>query len=165
MRILRLVNNLIDRMRGIPKWLPLLFAVLAFIGFLDASYLTIQHYKGVPPPCSLLEGCEIVTTSKYAEVLGIPVALPGVLYYLSILILTVSFFSSKDGSIFGGGNKRFLAWAALLTPFGFIASLWFLFIQFFVIDALCLYCLVSASTSTALFILGLIIMRRTKSVV
>ena len=157
MGIHQLVSNLINRIKGIPKWLPVLFAVVAFIGFLDASYLTIQHYKGIPPPCSLVEGCEKVTTSEYSTVIGMPVALPGAIYYLVILILTVLYLDSK--------NKKHMVLAAMLTPLGLIASLWFLFLQFFVINAICLYCLASAATSTTLFVLGTIVLRRTKPII
>jgi uncharacterized membrane protein len=42
-----------------------------------------------------------------------------------------------------------------LTVFGFIASLWFLYVQLFIIHSLCFYCLFSALDSIILFILGL----------
>ena len=52
-------------MRPMPVSRPLAaaFLVLSFLGFLDSAYLTVAHYRGEAPPCSLLEGCERVTNS------------------------------------------------------------------------------------------------------
>ncbi len=121
-----------------------IFAALSFLGFLDASYLTFEHYTGAPLPCAIFTGCATVTTSQYAAIGGIPVALLGALYYLAVLIFTLAFLEND--------SRRSLAIAALITPFGFLASLWFVYLQLFIIKALCLYCVVSATTSTLLFI-------------
>lgn len=56
------------------KWLVLGFLILGFLGFLDATYLTVKHYLGTPINCSIFEGCEKVTTSQYATVGGVPVS-------------------------------------------------------------------------------------------
>jgi len=108
----------------------LLVRILAIIGFADAVFLTTQHYLGEIPPCSVVEGCETVLTSPYATILGIPVALFGALFYLAIL-----FKPSR-----------------LLAFLGFLASLTLLYLQLFVIKAICLYCLISLVTSTGIFI-------------
>jgi uncharacterized membrane protein len=121
------------------------FLALCFLGFLDSAYLTIEHYRGVAPPCSFLEGCERVTTSPYSRLLGVPVALAGALYYLALLLLTV--FALEEGSM-----RAFRA-ALALAPLGFLATLWFVFAQAFILRAFCLFCLFSAATSTALFML------------
>ncbi|OGJ43028.1 hypothetical protein A3B60_03830 [Candidatus Peregrinibacteria bacterium RIFCSPLOWO2_01_FULL_39_12] len=132
---------------NLPKWLIWGFIAVSFIGFLDAGYLTVVHYTGADLACSFLEGCEIVTTSKYSLIFGIPVALLGALYYLTILILSLLYFDTKNNILL----KIFPA----LTIFGFLASGWFIYLQIFVIKALCEYCILSAVTSTILFILGL----------
>ena len=130
--------------KPIPFWLVLAFVVFSFGGFLDATYLAAKYYLGEPVVCSLLNGCEKVTTSQYAAVFGIPVALLGTLYYLTIFILTIIYIDGRKEKIF-----RF---AARLTPVGFFVSLILIYLQIFVIHALCLYCLISAATSTFLFI-------------
>lgn len=121
---------------------------LAFslVGFFDATYLTVKHYRGAPPGCSLLRGCEVVTTSQYAVIGGIPIALLGALYYLSILLLTAAYLDTRQ--------RCFLKIAGHVTISGFLVSLFLVYLQVFVLHALCLYCLLSALTSTALFLLG-----------
>ena len=127
------------------------FIVVSLIGFLDATYLTTKHYLRTPINCSVFNGCEEVTTSKYSTVAGIPVALLGAIYYLTIFILGIAYVDTK---------KEALAYfAARLTLIGFIVSLWLVYLQFFVLHALCLYCLVSAVTSTTLFVLGFFVLR------
>ncbi len=137
----------IKQSRPIPRWLVALFLILSGGGFLDASYLTIKHYLGTPINCSLLNGCDTVTTSQYSMIVGLPVALLGVLYYLAVFILVMLYVDTGRKGLFFG--------AVLVTPLGLLASFWFVYLQVFVIHALCLYCLISAFISTLLFVLGI----------
>jgi uncharacterized membrane protein len=132
----------------LPKWLLGSILVTAFLGFLDAMYLAASHYIGVIPPCYVVGGCEQVTTSSYSLILGIPVALMGVLYYVGVLTATLLYVDKKYP----------LAIKALqgMTVLGFLFSLWFTYVQGFIIEAWCSYCLFSAFTSTVLFILATI---------
>ncbi len=134
------------------KWLPVAFLIISAFGFADATYLTTQHYLGLPVACSILEGCEQVTTSPYSFIFGIPVALLGSMFYLTVLILSVIYLDSK--------KIKFLNFIAIITPIGFLASLYFVYLQIFVIKAICLWCMGSATTSTLLFILSLIYLHR-----
>lgn len=128
--------------------LAIAFLVVSFLGFLDSTYLTIKHYQGEVPPCSIIHGCEVVTTSKYSEIAGISVALLGALFYLAILLLAIGYIDSKKASV--------LKIICYLTPVGFVMSLWFLFVQAVLLKAYCQYCLFSAVTSTALFGMGMV---------
>jgi len=115
---------------GIEK-LPLAAAVLAIVGLADSVYLTVSHYTKTPVPCSIVEGCETVLTSSYAEFAGIPIAAFGAAAYF------VAF--------------SFAAPAGLLTAL--FALL--IYVQGFVIGAFCHFCLVSAGTSISLFLVFL----------
>jgi uncharacterized membrane protein len=139
---------------SIPNWLLFSFIILAAIGFADATYLTVEYFAGTPVTCSILKGCEQVTTSHYSLFFGQPVALLGSLYYLSILILTAIYFQTRQ--------KSFFLLANILTFFGFLISLRFVYLQVFVIRALCIYCMTSAGTSTLLFILSLVSLKKKK---
>ena len=135
-----------------PRIAALFFIVLSTLGFLDATYLTVEHYRGIVPPCSIVVGCATVTTSSYSLIFNIPVALLGSLYYLTILLLSVAYLDSKKEPI--------LRLAAGLTVCGFLASAWFVFVQWQVIKAWCLYCIGSATSSTLLFILGMAYLKK-----
>lgn len=130
----------------VNKWFIIFFTIVSFLGFLDATYLTAQHYMGAIPPCVITTGCETVLTSEHSVIFGVPTALWGAIYYLLIFILAVLTLDLKQPEI--------IRIAAYITPLGFFASLYFVYLQFFVIKEICSYCMISAATSTTLFILG-----------
>ncbi len=133
------------------KGLVIAFLIIAAIGLLDASYLTTKHYLGGPLPCLTGGSCIAVTSSEYSSILGLPVALLGAIYYLSVLILTLAYFES--------GSSAPLKLAAQITIIGLLASLYFVSLQLFVIKAICIYCMISATTSTLLFLISLRLQR------
>ncbi|OGZ47315.1 MAG: hypothetical protein A3J54_03405 [Candidatus Ryanbacteria bacterium RIFCSPHIGHO2_02_FULL_45_13b] len=140
-------------MKQIPNALLVAFLLVAFIGFIDAAYLTAKHYLGEIPPCSLVNGCETVLTSPYATMGGnIPIALVGAVYYLLLFIGGIIYADTK--------NVMVLKVTAYFTTAGFATSVILVSLQAFVINALCLYCIASAITSTLLFIFGVVILKK-----
>lgn len=122
-----------------------ILAYIAFIGILDALYLSYEHWLGRIPPCgpqSFFSDCGGVLTSPYATPLGIPLAYIGVVFYLLEFIILLS-----------TNNKLSRRLAVITTTGGFVASLMFVYIMVVVIGGICLYCLGSAVISTILFIL------------
>ncbi|MBI4239953.1 hypothetical protein HY620_03115 [Candidatus Uhrbacteria bacterium] len=130
------------------NYVPILSLIVSIIGFGDAAYLVAHHYLSTPLPCTIFQGCDVVTRSPYSTIGPISVALLGALYYLALCILLVAYIDTKKTSL--------ALLAARLTPLGFCASLWFIFVQAVLLKAWCLYCIVSATTSTLLFVLGMI---------
>lgn len=131
---------------GAPK-LPVVASLLALLGLADSVYLTVHHYTAEPVPCSLVEGCETVLTSSYAEIAGIPLAAFGALAYFiafSLAILTV--FGNRSMWLLFGIQSFIMA----------AASVYLIYLQGFVIGAFCQFCLISAATSISLFIVYLI---------
>lgn len=128
---------------NLPRWLVVSGFVIALLGFADAGYLSIEKLSGNTPPCVITQGCDTVTNSKYSYFGPIPVAVAGALFYLTMLVL---FFASLDSR-----DNRWAVLALKISPFGFLFSLYFLFIQAFVLEAYCIYCLGSLATSTSLF--------------
>lgn len=130
----------------LPKWIIIKLIVIALLGFADATYLVVEHYINAIPPC-VVGSCELVLTSAYSRVFGLPVSLPGSVYYLTLLVLFIIYLDTKKEVI--------LRTALLLSPLGFLASLYFFIIQAFVLHAFCQYCIGSAVTSTLIFIISL----------
>lgn len=130
-------------------------AAVAAIGFIDAAYLTIEHYMNAIPPCAI-GSCEVVLTSVYSVVPGtnIPGALVGTIYYLLIVILVIVLFDIKKDGPHEKIRVLILRKILCMTVFGFLASVWFLYLQAFVLHAFCQYCLASAATSTILFLIS-----------
>jgi uncharacterized membrane protein len=130
-----------------------LFLTIALLGLADAGYLTWHFYSGIPPPCTI-NGCEIVLTSPYAAIAGIPVALWGVGYYATLVLIVSAALLKKRSS--------WLIAAFAVTPIGFLMSLYFLAIQAVLLHSYCLYCLASAGISTTLFAIAAFAIHRRK---
>lgn len=127
-----------------------LLLVVSLVGFFDAAYLTGSALQGVIPPCTV-DGCEIVLTSEYSRFLGIPISLFGALAYFSVLIAALLYLTKRDE------RARFFLKA--ITALMFLVSLGLVGLQLFVIEAICLYCMVSAGTSTLLFVFSWMLAR------
>ncbi|MFO8030818.1 MAG: vitamin K epoxide reductase family protein [Cyclonatronaceae bacterium] len=123
------------------------FLVTAFVGFADAVYLTASHYIGALPTCTIIAGCDEVALSAYSTIGPVPVALFGVIFYIIMLVASVVWLDMRTDHIW-----RYLP---LLTVPAFLFSMWLVYLMFFVIDAICVYCLVSALTTTLLMLFSL----------
>lgn len=125
-------------------------ALLALVGLVDAGYLTTEHLAGRigNVPCMVTTDCGGVLTSSYATLPGdIPLAALGALAYFAA-------FSLATLAAFGYDSARKLLLPLVLTMFA--ASLWLLYVQAFVLEAFCSYCLLSAAISTTMTALVLV---------
>ncbi len=146
-------NHLFKRqLSNIPLSAAVGLFIVALIGFIDAGYLTVEHYQNVIPPCSITGGCEVVLTSDYSVIFGVPVSLLGMIYYFLIMAGTFGYLESKHVAL--------LKWSCIATTAGFLMSLWFLYVQAFILNKYCLYCLGSATTSIILFVIGSIVLKK-----
>ncbi len=127
--------------------------ILSFIGFLNATYLTILHYQNAFPPCTIA-GCEKVLTSEYASLLGIPIALIGSLYFMSLAVVLLL-------KLTGNKNKLLNKFFILQVLSGFALSLAFVYIQAVLLKQFCQYCLLSETVSTLILILTFLQLRLT----
>ncbi|HEX4467538.1 MAG TPA: vitamin K epoxide reductase family protein [Solirubrobacteraceae bacterium] len=116
------------------RTLKLTLIVIAVLGTALASYLTYIHYAGIKPLCGVNGGsCEIVQTSKYSRLIGIPVALMGLIGYVLIL---ASLLAPE------GERARFVTAVLVLGGFGF--SLYLTYREVFTLEKICEYCVSSA---------------------
>ena len=125
-------------------WLYLIAAIVSLIGLGDAIYLTIQDITGESLRCTIISGCSEVLSSKYAHVGPVPLAAIGAFAYFV-------FFSLAILAAFGYGFLRPLL--LILVSFMFLATLWLLYLQAFVIGHFCQYCLLSAAVTIILTVL------------
>lgn len=128
------------------------YQILPFLGLIDSLYLLNIHSN--PSVCTVREtplgiplDCGSVAQSQYSEILGIPLAILGLLYYL-ILLLIVNFEPNLPTLPISS-----LQLIAVVVSFGFLFTLWLVYLQLFVIELICIYCMVSAILTTSLFII------------
>lgn len=107
-----------------------LFKTLGLFGLADSLYLT---YVKIANPSSVLfcntsDSCSKVQTGEYSTILGIPVALLGVFYYLVFLVLS------------SWHNKKYFS---MWLVWGLLFSLYLVYLQLFVIGSICIWCVFS----------------------
>lgn len=126
----------------VPKtWLAIAAVVLALAGLADSVYLTAHHFTAEPVPCSLIEGCEMVLTSQWAEFQGIPLALIGAVgYFIAFALALLTLYGYRLWPVFGIQVTLMAAVSSFLV---YIQAAW--------IGAFCQFCLISAATSGLLF--------------
>lgn len=123
------------RWYGVPR---VALLVLAVLGALISAYLTWTHFAGLTPICTGSgEGCQTVQSSRYASVLGIPVALLGLIAYGGLIFSTALW---RETGIYLG---------FLISLVGTLFSAYLTYLEIFVIGALCQWCLASATIMVA----------------
>ena len=122
--------------RTATRWAPLAATALCLAGLAVSTYLTVDHFSAsttLACPNTGAINCVKVTTSSYSKLLGVPVAVLGLLFFLAMtpLSLPLAWRSASPwpqrlrlaGSTLGVGFVVYLVWAEL-----------------FRIDAICLWC-------------------------
>jgi uncharacterized membrane protein len=122
-------------------------STVALVGLIDSTYLTVHHYTAEPVPCSIVEGCETVLTSAYAEFQGIPLAMFGAIaYFVAFSLAVLAIYENRTAWRLFGVQSTFMA----------LFSLWLIYIQAAILGAFCQFCLLSAATSITLFLIYLV---------
>lgn len=121
--------------------LGLVLSVLALVGLGIATYLLAVRVLGEAPACGPLKGCETVAASEYATIAGIPVALFGVLFSVVLLGACLAWWRRAD--------RRALYAAYGLGLAGILAVLYLTYLELFVIEAICVWCVSYALTILA----------------
>src|SRR5215472_3232217 len=126
--------------RAKPNW-PL-FA-LSICGLLLTGYLTWTAFHGSNVKgCAVGAGCDIVLTSKWARIFGLPTSFWGLLTYLGLALST---FMPRV-------NDRWrLEW--IVAMFGVMYSVYLTTVSLTVLRATCPYCLTSLTLMTAILML------------
>jgi len=129
-----------------PTWA---IPILAVFGLGVAAYLAYVEITHVEAVCGPVGECNIVQSSPYARILGIPIAVLGLLNYLAIVVL------------WAGQKLSATRWANLsalgvlgLTLFGTLFSIYLTCLELFAIHAVCAWCLGSAVITTLLMLLS-----------
>lgn len=139
--------------------IALVLIVLSLLGMADAGFITYEELNNIVPPCGNGFNCEAVLTSKYAHIGPLPISAVGLLYYTVMLVLAIlnylDFDLQKISFLKRNSFLKRITVADLmliLSVGGFIFSIYLVSLMAFIIHAWCKYCLLSALSSTLLFI-------------
>lgn len=120
--------------------------LLGLIGLVDSLYLASHAATDSDLFCEIgagLDGCNTVAQSPYSQFFGIPLAYLGVAFYALLLLAALAALWKHHRHI----HRALLAIAFLGAAFSVV----FLYIQFVLIKALCIYCLISAGVAFVSF--------------
>lgn len=124
-----------------------LVPLLAVLGLGVAGYMAYIEITHLDAVCGPVGECNVVQTSQYAAIAGIPVAVLGLIFYLAVLVLWALQRSAA------GQWARPAALALLgLAVFGVLFSVYLTLLELFVIHAICMWCLTSALITTLIMV-------------
>jgi len=125
----------------VSRGLPLLLAALAAGGLAVSSYLTITHWGGTPLVCAGVGDCEYVNSSPYATLAGMPVSGLGGLLYAGLVVGAIA-WSWRPADL----RLPVGYWGMALAGFGYACYL--TYVELYVLDAICVWCMTSAAILT-----------------
>jgi uncharacterized membrane protein len=132
------------------KWLYRASIALVVIGLFVSIYMTIYKVSGNEGMCLGSGDCSTVNASRFSEINGIPVAVVGILGYVAIL--AVHFFENRNS--FFRKNGTLLIFGMSLT--GFIFTMWLVYVELALLNALCPFCVTSQVAMTLIFIIAIV---------
>lgn len=130
----------------------IILAVLDTLGLLIAGYLSTVELEGGVPVCGPLKGCEEVALSEYARVGGIPVAVFGVVLSLALLTLAIAWWKTDIYGLLLGHYG--------LSLVGVMFDGYFLYLQVFVIKAVCVWCVSYEASLLLRFLIAFVVWYR-----
>jgi uncharacterized membrane protein len=133
--------------RRVPAWVPTASLGLSLLAVGISSYLTVAHYAdqgALACPDTGIVNCALVTTSSWSVVLGVPVAVLGLVWAMAMTALTVPWAWRSDARWVEGA--RLLASGA-----GAGTVLYLVYVELFRIGAICLWCTAIHVTAVCLF--------------
>ncbi|MGA9838762.1 MAG: vitamin K epoxide reductase family protein [Gemmatimonadaceae bacterium] len=129
----------------------MVLAVLALFGVLLATYLTLHHLGIIGTLACGTGACELVQSSRWARVLGIHVAVWGLVYYAALFVVAIAGTQERLSD-----DRRISLILLGLTGWGALFTAWLIYVELFRIHAICRWCMGSAAIVAALFVVALL---------
>ena len=107
------------------------------------AFIGIYEFFSKTTVCILGKGCEIVQTSDYASLMGINLSILGIIALAALFIL------------YALSLKEYIPYSFYVIPcyIGTILAAYFIYLQVYVIQALCTTCMI---TDVAMILTGLV---------
>lgn len=128
------------------KWLARAAYTFVIIGLVVAVYMTIFKATGNKAMCLGSGACSTVTSSRYSVINGIDVPVIGVIG--NVALLAVLIFEKRNSFFQKNGSLLFFA----LSLAGFLFTLWLIYLEIFILKALCPFCVTAQTMMILTFI-------------
>ena len=133
-------------------------ALISLLGLFLGAYLTLYKFGYVGSLVCNVSSCEQVQTSRWSIFLGVPVATWGLGFYVVMLVLSLVGMQPS----FEDSSAISLALVAL-SLVGLVFTAWLNYLEAFVINAWCEWCIASALMVVALFALSVADVKRSRA--
>ena len=128
----------------------MVLATLALIGVFLSTYLTLYKLGYIGELQCAVGSCETVNTSQWATFLRLPVAAWGLGFYVVALLLAMLGLQEKYAD-----SRAFSVALVALTGWGVVFSGWLTYLEMFVINAICIWCVTSACIVAIMFLVSI----------
>ena len=130
-------------MAGLRNPFTIASLVLATVGLILSAYLTYVHYNIDALVCGT-GGCELVQTSEYSEMFGIPIAIFGLLMFITVIAgVILRERRPETGDLVSTGILMILLTAVLY----WVYLTW---LELNVIHAICQWCVMTSGATVLL---------------
>lgn len=134
-----------------PRWAVISTGILAILGLGISTYLTIAHFIGTKALACSGNGvvdCALVTTSKQSQVLGIPVAMLGLFFFIAALAVWSPWAWRSQ-------HRWVHILRLAMASAGMAFVLWLIAAELLIIEKICLWCTGVHIVTFALFVITL----------
>jgi uncharacterized membrane protein len=128
--------------------------VLCAFGIVVAGYLVTKRFTGGSLACTRWAQCDVVNNSVYSQIYGVPICVIGLAGYLLLLALAFAALWTE-----GRTQQRILILGFVLSLGGVGFSAYLTYLEIYVIEALCAWCVASAIIITLLAIVAAVSLR------
>ena len=129
----------------------MIIAALSLGGVGLATYLAMYKLGLIGTLACTIGSCETVNLSKYATLAGVPVAVWGVGFYVSLFLVALA--GTMDRFV----NAEWVSHVLLaMTAWGVLFSGWLTYLELAVINAICMFCVGSAILVTVIFLIAVV---------
>ena len=134
-------------------------ALVSLLGLFLGAYLTMYKLGIIGALMCNVSSCEQVQSSRYSVFLGLPVATWGLGFYVAMFGLSIVGMQERFES------SRQLSMAILgMASIGLLFTAYLNYVEAFVINMWCEWCIVSALMVVVLFVLAVIDWRQNRDV-
>jgi uncharacterized membrane protein len=141
----------------LKKVAPFALVIFSIIGILDAGKITWDKFNNVIPACAPPFQCDTVLNSPWAQLGPLPISAYGLGFYFTFLVLACLLVLEVKSLKIGSLELPVAKLVRWLGVFGFLFTLYLVILMAFIINAWCLYCLISAINCTVLFLISRLI--------
>jgi uncharacterized membrane protein len=122
-------------------------AALCGLGIIVAGYLVTKRFTGGSLACTRWAQCDVVNNSVYSQIHGVPISVIGLAGYVVLLALAFAAMWTE-----GRTQRQILVLSFVLSLGGVGFSAYLTYLEIYVIEALCAWCVASAAIITMLAI-------------